>query len=162
MTSGPVELGLSAFTVDAAGTRWMELEVAAAVRAASLLKPLLAWVAATSGSFAGDKSDWEQLARGSVTTSDNLAAAALWSRSGKDRLIELLNERIGVAWRIAAGVEHPSLRVSVTAGELARAFSALAEDESDAARQVCRWMRQTPSGQTFGLRPVVCDTLRNR
>jgi hypothetical protein len=159
VTSAPVELGLSAFTVDAAGTRCVELERAPAVRAASLLKPLLAWVAASAESFAGDEAAWERLARRAVTISDNPATAALWSQGGEDRLVELLNERVGVAWRIAAGVEHPSLRVSVTAAEVARAYSALVGDDSHAARQVGRWMRETPGGQTFGLRPVVRDTV---
>jgi hypothetical protein len=129
------------------------------VRAASVLKPLLVWVAATSGTFAGDEASWESLARPAVTISDNRATAALWSESGEERLIELLNERIGTTWRIAEGTEHPALRVTVTAAELARAYSVLAGDDSRSATRVCRWMRETPSGQTFGLRPVVCDVL---
>jgi hypothetical protein len=63
-------------------------------------------------------------------------------------------------WRSDDGAgEHPSLRVSVTAHELARGYAGLAADASDAAVQVRRWMRGVRADQSFGLRAVAAAAL---
>jgi len=152
-------VGIAAFAVDCAGTRTVELQSTLQVRGASVLKPLLAWTAASCGALAKDRAAWEILARPAVTISDNVATAALWSRVGEEQLLGALNDRVGMAWQVHGEGEHPSLRVLVTAGELARAYAALASDDSDVGRQVREWMCQVPIEQTFGLRRAVCETL---
>lgn len=57
--------------------------------------------------------------------------------------------RLARRWRGRA----PVLRISVTAGELARAYAALAADQGDAAIQIRQW-REVPNEQTFGVREV--------
>jgi len=156
--AGPA-IGIAALAVDHAGSRTRELQPAPRVRAASVVKPLLAWGAANCGPFANDRTAWEVLARPGVTTSDNKATAALWSRSGGERLVASLNDRLGLGWHVEGDGEHPSLRLMVTAGELARAYAALASDDTDVGSQLRQWMCEVPTEQTFGLRRVACDTL---
>lgn len=152
-------LGVAAFTVDGTGTRVSELEAAPRVRGASVVKPLLAWVAATSAPFATDRGAWEALAQPAITTSDNRATATLWSRAGGDRLLSLLNDRTGLAWHADGNGEHPSLRVMVTAGELARAYAAFVSDRDEVVERLRQWMREVPATQTFGVRRVASEVL---
>ena len=130
------------------------------MRGASVIKPLLFWAGAASESFAGDHASWTALAEPGITTSNNEAAAALWSRVGEEPLLAWLNQRTGLSWHAdGSGGEHPSLRVMVTAGELARGYAALAADDTDAALQVRRWMRGIRAEQGFGLRGVAAEAL---
>lgn len=94
-----------------------------------------------------------------MTVSDNHALAELWTRTGEDRLVTALNERLGTTWRIDDGVEHAGLRIMVTAHELAHAYGQLAADDTHAGARVRRWMRDVVPEQTFGLRAVASDTL---
>lgn len=158
MTVGALSIGVAAFAVDDAGRRTLELQPAAPVRGASVMKPLLAWAAAWDP-LVTDRAAWEVLARPAVTLSDNAATAALWSRSGREGLLAALNNRLGVAWRVEGHGEHPSLRVMVTASELAHAYATLASDDTDAGSHVRQWMRDVPTELTFGVRRVTCDTL---
>lgn len=151
--------GIAAFAVDRGGSRTFELESAPRLRAASVIKPLLFWAGAASESFAGDHASWTVLAEPGITTSDNEATAALWSRVGEEPLLAWLNERIGLSWHTDGDGEHPCLRVMVTADELARGYAALAADATDAALQVCRWMRGVRAEQTFGLKRVAAEAL---
>jgi hypothetical protein len=151
--------GIAAFAVDDGGSRTWELESAPRLRAASVVKPLLFWAGATAESFAGDRAGWAALGQPGITTSDNEATAALWSRVGGERLLAWLDERTGVTWHTAGEGEHPSLRVMVTAGELARAYAALASDRTDVALQVRGWMRAVRAEQTFGVRGVAAEAL---
>jgi hypothetical protein len=153
-------IGIAAFAVsDGGSSRTLELQPAPRVRAASVIKPLLAWVAATSTDVAQDDAEWEVLARPAVTISDNSATAALWTRHGEEGLLASLNVRTGLAWDVDGDGEHPALRIMVTAGELARAYAALASDRTDFGIQLRQWMREVPPEQTFGVRRVACDTL---
>lgn len=158
VTMSAPAIGVVAFAVDGAVTWSLELQPGARVRAASVVKPLLAW-AASWGPLAGDGALWEVIARRSVMLSDNEATAALWSRGGHEGLLAALNDRLGLAWQVEGDGEHPSLRVVVTAGELAHAYTALASDETTAGSHVRRWMREVPANLTFGVRRVACDTL---
>jgi hypothetical protein len=137
----------------------VELEYAPRLRAASVVKPLLFWAGATSESFAGDRACWAAFAEPGIARSDNEATAALWLRVGGEPLLAWLNERTGVTWYADGEGEHPSLRVMVTAGELARAYAALGADDSDAALGVRRWMRAVRADQTFGVRGVAAEAL---
>ena len=157
--SGATTVGVAALAVDAAGSRFSELQSSASVRGASVIKPLLFWVGAASPPFATDPAGWERIARPAVTTSDNDATAALWSRAGGRVLLASLRERTGVAWATAGSGEHPALRVMVTARELAQAYAVFASDVSACAKQLRRWMCEVPAAQTFGLRPVAGDAL---
>ena len=160
MTVGAPATGVVAFAATSdGGGRTLELGPAAPVRAASVVKPLLAWAASWGRPHVTDDALWEARARPAVTLSDNEATAELWSRSGGEELLASLNDRLGTAWRVEGDGEHPSLRVVVTAGELARAYTALASDGTAAASRVRRWMREVPTEQTFGVRRVACDTL---
>lgn len=136
MSASIPELGVGAFVVDAKGARCVELRPAPPVRAASVLKPLLAWTAADRAPFVGDDAHWKRLAQQSVVVSDNPATAELWSRAGEEQLLESLNERVGMGWRIDSGREHPSLRILVAAGELAAAYAAFAAEDTTVARMI--------------------------
>jgi hypothetical protein len=160
MTAAKLAIGIGAFAVDVTGSRVLEVQPGPKVRAASTLKPLLAWAAAASDSFTQHRATWEALARRSITVSDNGATAELWLRAGEEGLLAWLNERVNVAWQTDAGGEHPSLRVLVTAAELVAAYAELASDPSLTGVQVRQWMREVPAEQTFGVRAVACDTLR--
>lgn len=149
--------GTAAFAVDNKGRRTVELEPAPRVRSASVIKPLLFWAAAALGPFADDRAVWEELAAPGITTSDNDATAALWSRVGEKPLLNWLNERAATSWCTAGAGEHPTLRVMVTGGELARAYAALGADDSAPAAQVRRWLRAVPPEQAFGLREVAAE-----
>jgi hypothetical protein len=148
-------VGVGAFAVDRAGARWCEVRAAARVRGASVVKPLLFW----AGAPALDLAAWEVLARPAVSVSDNDATAELWSLVGGERLLAAVRDRTGVGWRTGPGGEHPSLRVLVTAGELARAYAAFAADGGAAAVRLRDWMRAVPAVQAFGLREVAGDLL---
>lgn len=160
MKKAALAIGIAALAVDSAGIRTLEIQTAPRVRSASLLKPLLAWVAASWGPLATDRASWEVVARPAVTISDNDATADLWSRSGEERLLGALNDRVGMDWQIDGAGEHPSLRVMVTAAEVAHAYAVLASDDSDAGREVRAWMCEIPTGQTFDLRRAACEMLR--
>lgn len=160
VTIAELSIGSAAFEVDHASARTIELEPAPRMRAASVVKPLLAWIAATEKSFLRDRSTWDALARAAITVSDNTATGELWFRAGEEPLLASLNDRLGVEWHVDGdGEEHPSLRILVTAGELALAYAALARDDTDAANRIRRWMREVPLDQTFGVRRVACDAL---
>jgi len=130
----------------------IELGAGARVRGASVVKPLLAWAAP-------DVEGWAHLARSAIAVSDNRATAVLWERAGRERVLDVLADRVGVRWEVADGEEHPALRLLVTAGELAGAYAALAIDRSAAAGDIRRWMREVPDVQTFGVRRVAREVL---
>lgn len=149
---------MAAFAVDGAGLRTVELQSGRELRAASVLKPLLAWVAGSSLRMA-DAALWELLGRRAVVFSDNKATATLWSLCGEDQLLAGLNDRVGESWCIAGDGEHPSLRVMVTAHEVASAFAILASEDTDVASKVRGWMREVPTTLSFGVRPIASATL---
>ena len=153
----PTGVGIAAFSVGDVGVVTVEVQAGGRVRSASVVKPLLVWVAADIGGFARDRQAWEAHARPAITTSDNDATAAVWSRAGADRLLATLGQRTGVAWQPEGTGEHPSLRLMVTAAELAQGYAVLAADPGDAARDVRRWLREVRSEQTFGLRAVAAE-----
>lgn len=125
-----------------------------------MLKPLLCWAGADAEPFRADPTAWAALARPAVTVSDNAATAELWSWAGGERLLASIEDRTGVAWRVDdGGPEHPALRVLVTAGELARAYAALAADADPVAARVRDWMRRVPAAQAFGVRRVAGELL---
>jgi hypothetical protein len=98
-------------------------------------------------------------ATGARSVSDNDAIALLWSRVGGERLLAMVNEHAGVQWRTDDGDEHPSLRVLVTAAELARAYGTFVADDRDVATMVRAWMYAVPAAQTFGTRQIACEKL---
>jgi hypothetical protein len=149
-----VSLGIAAFAVDRHGERSEEIDAAPAVLGASVVKPLLVWVGAGLEPFVSDSRQWEAIGRPAVTVSDNEATAVLWSRTGGEHLLAELAARTGVFWSPAGDGEHPSLRLMVTAAELAAAYARLASDQTRSAVLVRRWMREVPNDQTFDLRPV--------
>lgn len=153
-------VGIAAFAVDGAGARSSELQPAPRVRAASMTKPLFFWAASTVEPFATDHAAWGALARPAVTVSDNDATAELWSRVGGAGLLAVIADLSGVAWTTDRDGEHEALRLLVTAGEVATAYASFALDESHAAQQLRRWMREVPEEQTFGIREVAGATLR--
>lgn len=159
MTPGAPAMGAAAFVVDEQGSRRLELVSAPPVRGASVIKPLLAWVAGTAGALSDDLATWEAYARPAVTTSDNTATAEIWERCRGERLLATLNARADLGWRVEGDGEHPSLRVEVTASELARAYASFVGDGGAVARQVRQWMREVPLGQAFGLRRVAGEAL---
>ena len=53
-------------------------------------------------------------------------------------------------WRTDGEGEHWSLRVMVTAAELARASASFASDDGVAAVRIRQWMRDVPIEHTFG------------
>ena len=151
-------VGLAVLSTELDGGR--TLLDAPRVRAASIVKPLLAWATASMPPFAGSPETWTSLAQPAITMSDNAATAELWARAGGERTLTALQERAGVRWEVDdRGGEHESLRLLVTAGEVASAYRALVDDPSDAGLAVRRWMREVPAVQTFGLRPVARDAL---
>ncbi len=156
---GTSEIGVAAFSTRAARVQTVDLQTAKRVRSASVIKPLLAWTAATLPPFVENTGEWLTLARPAITSSDNAAMAALWSRAGGDRLVASLNDRVAVQWSVAGHGEHPALRLMVTAQELAGAYGALALSPCGVSAQIGQWMREVPEIQTFGLRPVVTYTL---
>jgi hypothetical protein len=112
-----------------------------AVACASLLKPLYAWVAPSTGG-------WTDLARAAVTASDNSATTALVAATGGlDAVLAALHQRAGVRWAPAASWG----RVTVTAEQVARAYCALLTADDAAAGAVRELMRQVPPWQTFGV-----------
>jgi Beta-lactamase enzyme family len=124
-----------------------------------VLKPLLFWAGAAVEPFASDRRAWAALARPAVTVSDNDATAELWAWAGGEELLATIAARTGVAWHTDDGREHPSLRVLITAGELAQAYAAFAQDSGDIAVQLRAWMRAVPAAQSFGLRQVARDAV---
>ncbi|HEX2848958.1 MAG TPA: serine hydrolase [Acidimicrobiales bacterium] len=152
-------IGVAAFAATETGIRALELVPALPVRAASVIKPLLAWVAGDMAIAVRDDHAWRALSARAVTISDNAATAELWARYGAEELLASLNRRIGTDWMIDGDGEHPALRIMVTAGGLARAFAALASDRTDVGREVRQWMRDVPPEQTFGVRRVAGDAL---
>jgi hypothetical protein len=157
--STPPVVGIAAFRVDDRRPVAVEMQAGGPVRSASVVKPLLVWVAADIGGFARDRRAWATLARPAIATSDNDATGAVWRRAGADRLLATLHQRTGVTWRPEGTGEHPSLRLMVTATELAQAYAELAADPGDAARDVRRWLREVRSDQTFGLRAVAAEVV---
>jgi hypothetical protein len=115
-------------------------------RCASLLKPLLFWVAAD----ALPRARWVALARPAVTLSANAPTVVLWEALGASWLLDALAERTGVRWALEPGGRRAFGRVLVNAGEVARAYAALAADPG--AAEVVSWMREVPGEQTFGVR----------
>jgi hypothetical protein len=120
-----------------------------------VVKPLLFWVGANVDPYLTHRELWRGLARKAVTVSDNDATAELWSRVGEERLLALIRDQTGISWRTDGQGEHPSLRVMVTAAELAAAFAAFARDDGDVAAELRGWMRDVPVDQTFGVRGEV-------
>ncbi|HYN32721.1 MAG TPA: hypothetical protein VES40_08855, partial [Ilumatobacteraceae bacterium] len=152
-------VGIAAFAVDGFGARSSELLPAPRVRAASMAKPLLFWAAATVEPFATDHAAWEALARPAVTHSDNDATAELWSRVGGAGILAAISDLCGVVWTTASDGEHEALRLLITANEGATAYASFVLDESHAAQQLRRWMREVPAEQAFGIREVAGATL---
>jgi hypothetical protein len=152
-----IELGIAAFAVDRAGIRSCEVASAPRVRGASVIKPLLFWAGAGAAPFASDRAAWAALAEPAIRVSDNDATAVLWSAVTGAQLLATITERTGVAWHVDHDGEHPSLRVLVTAEELARAYATFASDDSHVAQQLRNWMRDVPAPQTFGSRRVATE-----
>jgi hypothetical protein len=115
-------------------------------RCASLLKPLLFWVAAE----ALPRARWVALAREAVTVSANAPTVELWETLGGDRLLDALAERTGVRWELEPGGRRAFGRVLVNAAEVARAYAVMAADPG--AAEIAGWMRSVPEAQTFGVR----------
>ncbi|MDQ3106194.1 MAG: hypothetical protein M3Q68_00120 [Actinomycetota bacterium] len=123
------------------------------------MKPLLFWVGASVDPYLTHRELWRGLAWKAVTVSDNDATAELWSLVGEEQLLALIRDQTGISWRTDGQGEHPSLRVLVTASELAAAFAAFARDDRDVAAELRGWMRDVPVGQTFGVRGEACEVL---
>ena len=64
----------------------------------------------------------------------------------------VINDLSGVGWTTDRDGEHEALRLLVTANEVATAYASFVLDESHAAQQLRRWMREVPEEQTFGVR----------
>lgn len=125
-----------------------------ALRSASILKPLVFWVAADRMAH----EQWVALAQRGIVASDNDATVAIWDEA----LLDVLAERVGERWPIDPGGLRTFGRVLVTAQDVATGYAALvaAADASDrTALDVLGWMRAVPERQTFGLRGVVAATL---
>jgi len=155
-----LEVGVAAFSTRGDRIRTVDLQSAARVRSASVVKPLLARAAVGLPPFVEHPAEWRRLARPAVTTSDNASMAALWSRAGGQLVVAALNQRIRGQWDVAAGEgEHPSLRLMVTAHELTDAYGELVLDRSGESALVQQWMREVPRIQTFGVRRIAAETL---
>jgi hypothetical protein len=133
------------------------------LRCASVLKPLLFWVAANSAVFAGDRQRWRRLAEPAVTVSDNAATIELWDACGGDWLLAGIADATGVRWPLERGGRRSFGRVLVRADELALAYAAMARASGsgdEAAGLLLAWMRQVPDQQGFGVRQAAADALR--
>jgi hypothetical protein len=130
------------------------------LRCASLLKPLLFWVAADA--FA-DAAAWQAAASPAVTVSANAPTVALWERVGARELLARLAAVTGDDWPLEPGGARGFGRVLVTAPQVARAYAALAAAGACAgderAERVLAWMRAVPERQTFGARAAAAGAL---
>jgi hypothetical protein len=121
---------------------------AARLRCASVLKPLVVWVAAGGRSEDGERA---------ICYSDNAATQRLWHGGPPPRILDRLAGSTGVRWRQAGADPSWFGGVEVSATELVTAYGALARDPS--AARVLDWMRAVAPEQAFGVPGAVADTL---
>jgi hypothetical protein len=121
---------------------------AARLRCASVLKPLIVWVAG-----GGRTDDGEQ----AIRFSDNAATNRIWHAGPPPRLLDRLAAATGVRWRTAGADPGWFGGVEVSATELVTAYGALARDPG--AAQVVNWMHAVAPEQAFGIPGAVADTL---
>jgi hypothetical protein len=129
------------------------------LRCASLLKPLLFWVAADA--FAG-RDAWAAAASQAVLVSANDPMVALWERLGAPELLGRLAAVTGCEWPLEPGGPRSFGRVLVTAAQVAAAYAELgaaAQREDERAAQVLAWMRRVPDRQAFGARRAAAAAL---
>ena len=133
-----------------------------ALRCASLLKPLYFWAAATEPAYRDRPEAWAELAGPAVRESANDPTDAIWERCGADALLDGIARLTGVHWHSDPSAERSFGRVLVRAGEVARAFAALAvaaRDDATVAGPLLGWMREVPHRQTFGARDAAAEQL---
>jgi hypothetical protein len=121
---------------------------AARLRCASVLKPLIVWVAG-----GGRTDDGEQ----AIRFSDNAATNRIWHAGPPPRLLDRLAGATGVRWRTAGAAPDWFGGVEVSATELVTAYGALARDPG--AARVVNWMRAVAPEQAFGIPDAVAETL---
>jgi hypothetical protein len=121
---------------------------AARLRCASVLKPLIVWVAG-----GGRTDDGEQ----AIRFSDNAATNRIWHAGPPPRLLDRLAGATGVRWRTAGADPDWFGGVEVSATELVTAYGALARDPG--AARVVNWMRAVAPEQAFGIPDAVAETL---
>jgi hypothetical protein len=125
---------------------------AARLRCASVLKPLIVWVAG-----GGRADDGEH----AIRYSDNAATNRMWHAGPPPRILDRLAAATGVRWRQAGADPGSFGGVEVSATELVAAYGALARASAGdpvAARAV-GWMRAVAPEQAFGIPDAVADTL---
>lgn len=152
----------AAFAV--AGDRAVVAPVAASpgdrpLRCASLLKPLLFWVAADAFT---DREAWAAAASQAVVVSANAPTVALWERLGAPELLARLGALTGDEWPLDPGGERSFGRVLVTAEQVARGYAELAlaaRRGDEPAQRLLAWMREVPERQTFGARSAAAAAL---
>lgn len=131
-------------------------------RAASVLKPVVAWAVAGAAEYRGSPLLWAQDAAGAVLVSDNLSTEILWTRvGGTETVLGRVEELTGVRVQ-TDGSEHTDPyafafgRVVVTAEEVAHMYMRLvaaAGSGDETARAVVGWMTQTLPSQRFRAAP---------
>jgi hypothetical protein len=118
------------------------------LRCASVLKPLVVWVAA------GARNDDAERA---IRYSDNAATTRIWHAGPPPRILDRLATATGVRWRPAGADPGWFGGVEISASELVTAYGALARDPG--AARVVDWMRAVAPEQAFGIPGAVADTL---
>ncbi len=130
------------------------------LRCASLLKPLLFWVAADA--FDGREA-WAAAASQAVVVSANAPMVALWERLGAQELLGRLAAATGHEWPLEPGGARSFGRVLVTAAQVAGAYAELAaaaaQRGDEPAARLLAWMRLVPERQTFGARRAAAAAL---
>lgn len=130
-------------------------------RSASILKPLLAWVAFDAYQSRGKVFEWMRAAAAAILVSENRGACEMWETAGgTGTVLHAIADRTGVTFR-TDGSEHrdPTAlafgRVLVNARELATAYTALvhAAERERPAGLVLDWMRSTLPSQRFQATP---------
>ena len=125
---------------------------AARLRCASVLKPLIVWMAG-----GGRNDDAEQ----AIRYSDNGATNRIWHAGPPSRLLDRLAGATGVRWRTAAADPGSFGGIEVSATEVVTAYGALARASAGdpVAARVVGWMGAVAPEQAFGIPGAVADTL---
>jgi hypothetical protein len=129
------------------------------LRCASVLKPLLFWVAGDA--FAG-RDAWAAAASDAVALSANEPTIELWERLGGEELLSRLAAATGLRWPLEPGGPRSFGRVLVTATQVAAGYAELglaAQRGDEPAARLLGWMRLVPERQTFGARAAAAAAL---
>lgn len=131
-----------------------------AFRAASILKPIIAWISRITPHYINNPLAWATDAAGAILVSNNASTNALCDNvGGVTQLLKLINDTAGTHLK-TDGTELTAAtfgRILITASDVTHLYHKLAtaaQHNDPAAQAILTWMSQTLPSQRFGATPT--------